>query len=109
MATEVKWTNRAISNLNRIHNFIALDSPIYAERFTKSLVMATEKQLFLQPLSGRLLPEFANTPICYLREFIYKGYRVIYNPSNSPDSVNIIAVINGRQDVNKNVKAEWIL
>lgn len=109
MATEIKWTERAIYNLNRIYNFIYLDSPIYAKRFTTSLVVSIENLLCQQPLSGRLVPEFSNTPISYLREIIYKGYRVIYNPSDSPSSISVIAVINGRQDVGQNIKADWIL
>jgi toxin ParE1/3/4 len=109
MATEIKWTDRAINNLNRIHNFIALDSPIYAKRFTISLVTSTENLLSKQPLSGRQLPEFINTPVSYLREVIYKGYRVIYNPSNFPTSVSVVAIINGRQDVWQNIKTDWIL
>lgn len=80
MATKVEWTDRAITNLNNIYDFIALDSETYANRFVKALIKSTEKQLSVFPYSGRYIPEFENTPLCFLKEVLFKGYRIIYNP-----------------------------
>jgi len=109
MATKIEWTERSVTNLNHIYNFIAADSPTYAIRFVKNLVNSSEKLLKEFPLSGRFVPEFQNTPIHFLKELIFKGYRVIYNPSNAPDKVTIISVINGRMDIEKDSNKNYIL
>ena len=109
METKIEWTEKAESNLNNILDFIALDSPTYAKRFVKSLIEATQTQLVKFPHSGRLVPEFENTPINHLKELIFKGYRVIYIFKERSDKIIIIAVINGRQDVYKNIKPDWLL
>ncbi|MFA6923727.1 MAG: type II toxin-antitoxin system RelE/ParE family toxin [Bacteroidales bacterium] len=109
MATKIEWSEKSVSNLNHIYDFIAKDSPTYAKRFVKSLIETTEKQLFKFPLIGRPAPEFQNTPVNFLKEVMYKGYRIIYLHSDSSEKICIIAVINGRQDIIKNVKPDWVL
>jgi plasmid stabilization system protein ParE len=109
MGTKIEWSEKAVSNLNHIFVFIASDSPIYAKRFVNSLITTTETQLCKFPLIGRSVPEFHNTPVNYLKEVIFKGYRVIYYYSDPLEKVYIVAVINGRQDLTKNVKPDWIL
>jgi len=98
MAQKVTWTPRSVAHINRIHDYIAEDSAIYANRFIKDLVLHTEKLLQNHPQSGRLVPEFGNTPLKALREIIFKGYRIIYHP----DTLYILSVINGRMDMAKN-------
>jgi toxin ParE1/3/4 len=109
MATEIRWSEKASSNLQHIHDYIASDSPYYAERFINKLVLSVEKQLRSQPLSGRIIPEFERTLLDYLKEVIFKGYRIIYNPSKAPASITIIAVLNSKMDVPKQVSQSWIL
>ena len=108
MATEVIWTEWSDRNIESIHEFISKDSVFYATRFIKNLVLSTNKQLSLKPLSGRVIPEFEGTHLNFLREVIYKGYRVLYDPSDSPAKVEIIAVTSGRQEL-RNVNTEWDL
>ena len=103
MAAKINWSDRSIRNLNHIHDFIAYDSAVYANRFVKSLVLAAEKQLRDYPLIGRPVPEFQNTPLSFLREVIFKGYRIIYNPV-SVEEIIIIAVISGRMDL---FRSDW--
>jgi len=73
MAQGVTWSFRAEHNLQSIFEYIAQDSEIYASRFVKRLVLATEAHLPTNRLAGRLVPEFTATPLGYLREFIFKG------------------------------------
>jgi toxin ParE1/3/4 len=94
--TQIKWTDRSVTSLHHIYDFIAADSEIYAARFIQSLITATEKQLKQQPLSGRPVPEFTKTQLDFLREIVYRGYRIIYNPQRQPKEVSIITVISGR-------------
>ncbi len=53
---KVKWTEKASSNLQAIHDYIAKDSKTYATRFIKSLIRATTK-LEQMPRCGRMVPE----------------------------------------------------
>lgn len=69
----VEWSQKASSNLNKIYFYIAEDSPVYAKRFTESLIRKTENQLSSVPNSGKKVPEFENTPLAFLREVILKA------------------------------------
>ena len=109
METKIRWTNQAILNLNNIHNYISSGSKTYADRFISSLILTTEKQLQHYPHSGRPVPEFNNTQIHFLREVVFKGYRIIYNPLNVPERIAIISVMHGRMDVLRNIKSIWEL
>jgi plasmid stabilization system protein ParE len=50
---KIKWTERASSNLQAIHDYIARDSKTYATQFIKSLIKATTK-LEIMPHCGRI-------------------------------------------------------
>ena len=97
MEKEIKWSVSSEQNLYSIYQYIAEDSEIYAERFVSRLVSSTESQLKDYPNIGRAVPEFAKTPFHYLRELIFKGYRVIYDPEGS--QITIVAVVHGRMDM----------
>ena len=71
---EIKWTERASSNLQAIFDYISRDSKTYAVRYVKALILAT-KRLETMPRSGRIVPEFENPE---LREVIYGNYRMVY-------------------------------
>lgn len=102
MATQVTWSHKARTHLARIHRHIAEDSSVYANRFTKKLIQHTQDQLSNHPLSGRKVPEFHQTPLGELREIIFKGYRIIYNPAQAPEQVTVLAVMSGRMDLENN-------
>jgi plasmid stabilization system protein ParE len=95
--------------LQHIYDYIAFDSDLYANRFITQLIQRTEKQLSKYPLSGRAVPEFDKTPLLFLHELIFKGYRIIYNPTHMPNKIVIITVLNGRMDVGQHIKEEWII
>jgi plasmid stabilization system protein ParE len=101
----VIWSRKADNYLERTYKFIAKDSEVYAHRFIKSLILYTE-EFFTQdlPSDGRAVPEFEGTPLAYLKEIIYRGYRIIYEPAISPtDSIYVVLVISGRQDIQRHI------
>ena len=106
MAAKIKWSDKAVANLNHLYSFIAFDSEVYAKRFIKTLVKITEVQLQRFPLIGRPVPEFQNTPLSFLREVIYKGYRIIYNVALA-EEITIVAVVSGRMDLPGMSKSDW--
>ena len=70
----VIWTHAAVSDLHRIGDHIALDSPRYAERFTEKLRSSTEV-LELFPGGSRMIPELEDPE---LRELIVGNYRIMF-------------------------------
>ncbi len=71
---EVKWTKKAIVDLQSIYAYISLDSQFYAERCADKLSSRVD-QLIFHPLSGRVVPEKEDSSI---RELIEGNYRIIY-------------------------------
>jgi toxin ParE1/3/4 len=59
---KVRWTLKAISQIEQIFNYIAHDSVSYASRFVSSLVK-TGDSLSEMPLRGRIVPEFQDNII----------------------------------------------
>jgi len=72
--TPLIWTRRAIEDVQSIRQFIAQDSPHYAELVRQQLIAAV-KRLSTFPQSGRVVPE-ANNPA--IREVIQGSYRIVY-------------------------------
>ncbi len=54
---KVVWTDAAKRNLRTIHDYIAQNSPAYAQRMVDRLT-SRSKQIGVFPLSGRVVPEF---------------------------------------------------
>ncbi len=109
METKIKWSEKSALHLQNIYNYIAEDSEIYAYRFVNQLILSVEAQLSVFPLSGRNIPEFEGTYIYYLKEVIYKGYRIIYNPEKQPKTLTILAIINCKMSFDKNINPEWVV
>lgn len=72
--TQLIWTRRAIEDVQAIRQFIAQDSPPYAQLVTQRLIAAVERLPAL-PQSGRIVPEI-NDPT--IREIIQGSYRIVY-------------------------------
>ena len=90
---KVVWTGPALKDLEIIVRYIAMDSPRYAERFSKRLVRAP---LVLKeyPLLGRVVPEYE---LSNFRELIHGAYRIIYEIRQ--DICYIEAVIHASRDL----------
>ena len=71
---KVHWTATAERHLDRIHDYIALDSTLYARR-TIARIIRRSQQIAEFPLSGRKVPEYDRENV---REIIEGQYRIIY-------------------------------
>jgi toxin ParE1/3/4 len=84
---EIIWTPFALEDLQSIYDYIAKDSPYYANRFIDKLVDRVDILIDL-PEAGRIVPEFENELI---RELIEGSYRIIYK-INSINEIGIVRV-----------------
>jgi len=83
----IKWTPKAIIDLNNIAEFIAKESIKYARLTVKTIKLKT-KVLIHQPKIGRAVPEINNDNI---RELIQGNYRIIYWIENE-QTVHILTI-----------------
>ncbi|MFH1825082.1 MAG: type II toxin-antitoxin system RelE/ParE family toxin [Candidatus Firestonebacteria bacterium] len=101
---KIKWTEKASTHLQTIHEYIAKDSETYATRFIISLIKATEK-LEMMPQCGRIVSELETYGF---REVIYQNYRIVYRIIKD-DNIEILAVIHGAREFKKVFCEEWEL
>lgn len=101
---KIRWTEKASSHLQTIHEYIARDSKTYATRFIRSLIKATIK-LETMPRVGRIVPELESYGF---REVIYQNYRIIYRVTSNED-VEILAVFHAARNFKKAFYEEWEL
>jgi len=71
---QVKWSPVAIRELQSIHEYIAVDSQLYADRMIDRIIERVE-MLESHVLIGRIVPEFDKP---YIRELIEGSYRIVY-------------------------------
>lgn len=86
---QVTWSPSSLADLEGIAEFIARDSPHYANLFIQAAVSHVEK-LAEFPRSGRRVPEYGKEE---LREFLYESYRIVYRIRGS--GVEVAAVVHG--------------
>jgi plasmid stabilization system protein ParE len=70
----VYWTNSATWHLQRIHDYIAADSKIYARRMIDRLTRRTEQIVNFPLLGGKVLEYDADD----IREVLEGNFRIIY-------------------------------
>lgn len=92
---QIRWTLTAAEDVRLLEEWIARDSPLSAVDFTDRLIGSVEK-LADSPLLGRKVPEFNQDD---LREFIFRGYRVVYSVGES--FVTILRVVHGARDMRR--------
>jgi len=78
-------------DLKEIHDFIAKDSLLYAQKVTDELVDASET-LSSSPRRGRIVPE---VELDNIRELFLYSYRMIYEIDGH--SIYILALIHGKR------------
>jgi len=98
---KVIWSEQALLDVEHIRDYIAQDSPAYAQPFIERLLQAT-RHLPEFPQIGRLMPE-AKSPS--IREVIYQGYRIVYRLC--PDTVEIVMVAHGSRDLGNPDNPSW--
>ena len=80
------WSPLAIANVESIRDYVALDSPVYADLVVRR-IMSSVDRLAVFPESGRVVPEVGRPEI---REVVMRPYRVVYRLLN--DGVEIATV-----------------
>ena len=86
---ELTWSPRAAADLEEIREYIAVDSPAYADLTVRRL-MASVERLGQFPDSGRVVPERESLE---LREVITGRFRIVYRRRR--DLVEIVTVFRG--------------
>jgi len=99
---KVIWTERALSQVREILDYIAEDSPTNAVRFGTRLV-ESPRPLAHSPEIGCVVPEFGDESI---REIRCGPYRVMYKLFD--DACYVTTVIHGSRDVARLVDpSDW--
>ena len=91
MAYVVRWSPRALEDVEAIADYIEKDSSFYAKAVVAKIV-AVSRRLVDFPFSGRVVPETGDDAV---REFFVFSYRVIYRVEGS--NVTIAAVVHGKR------------
>jgi plasmid stabilization system protein ParE len=90
---KVKWTEAALSDIERIVSYIAKDSPNYAAGLVREARDAA-RTLGRLAQRGRVVPEWHDASV---RELFVGNYRLIYKVAG-PD-VFVLGVIHGARDL----------
>jgi addiction module RelE/StbE family toxin len=85
---EIIWTQRSLTDLKSIAEYISLDSIKYASLTVERIINVTS-YLETNPRIGRMVPEMRRQD--KIREIILGNYRIIYKIS-SPNTVHILTV-----------------
>lgn len=72
--TELRWTDRAVADLEEIGDFIARDKPAAARAWVGRL-QERARAAATTPQAGRVVPELGRQDI---REVILRSYRIVY-------------------------------
>ncbi len=91
----VDWAQPALDDLQEIYDFIARDSPRYAQ-LTVERVTTAAGRLARFPQLGEILSEFPN--VAY-RQMIVGAYRLIYREDLEQNRVIVMGVIHGSRDL----------
>ena len=93
---EVIWSITAERDLLNIVEYIAQDSPANALKILQNITTKA-KNLYQNPLRGRIIPELQSQGIYHYRELIIKPWRVMYKVAEK--KVYVLSVIDSRQNV----------
>ncbi len=85
----VDWAAPAATDLREVFEFIARDSPRYAQLTVERITEAAAR-LAQFPQLGEVLPEF---PERLYRQVVVGAYRLIYREDSAHDRVVVVAVI----------------
>lgn len=98
---KVIWSEQALLDVEHIRDYIAQDSPVYAQPFIERLLHTT-RHLPDFPKSGRPMPEADNPDI---REVIYQGYRIVYRLRS--ETIEIVMVAHGSRNLSDPQNHRW--
>ncbi len=92
---KIVWTERSLTDLEDIVEYIAKDSLKYA-KITIEKILNITSILENQPLTGRIIPELNDENY---RELIIGNYRILYE--HDKIKINILTVHNSRRELRK--------
>ena len=87
----ISWTDKAVKQLDKIFEYIAADSTLYAYRTIEKIIDQVESVAH-HPHKGRVVPEYERKDI---REVFHHPYRIIYLIRESNHRIEILSVIHG--------------
>lgn len=87
----IEWTERALTDLRAIDDYIAVDNPLAAERWIGRLIAKAEGAARL-PLAGRIVPEKAQADV---REVFVRTYRIVYRVREG--GIRVLTVFEGHR------------
>jgi toxin ParE1/3/4 len=90
-ALSVFWTDRALSDLEAIGDYIARDNAVAAERWVMKLCAVAEG-VAMAPLAGRRVPELGREDV---RETFLRTYRIVYRVAE--ERLEILTVFEGHR------------
>jgi len=96
---KINWTNEAKYWLKYIHDYIALDNPKAAQKVTKGI----HEQVDLLKVFPEIGYKFDHASKNNIRIILYGHYRIAYL-IKSKTSIDILAIIHGRMDINEYFK-----
>ena len=100
---KIIWAEPTNNDLKNIKEFIKKGSDYYAEIFTLKLINAADI-LENFPEAGRIVPEYNKS---YIREIIFKGYRIIYKIES--EYIYVLTVIHGSRDLKRHINENDII
>ncbi len=92
---QIDWAEPALADLREVYDFIAQDSPRFAQLTVEKITDAVAR-LATFPQLGEILPEF---PKLAYRQIVVGSYRLIYREDPDNDRVLIMGVIHARRDL----------
>jgi toxin ParE1/3/4 len=95
-AHRVIWAEAAVRDLEDIISFVAIDSPLHAERLLKRL-SAKARSLETSAHRGRIVPELLRFGMRTWRELVVRPYRLIYRVLG--ETVIVLALFDGRREL----------
>ena len=90
---KVHWTEAALQQLTAIHDYIARDSQLYAQRVVDRITRKSTS-IGTLPWAGSMVPEDESPE---LREVFDRPYRIIYRILQ--DRIDVVAVIHGARQL----------
>ena len=96
----VIWTNNAKRELRGVYDYVAKNSPRYAQGVVDRITRKTE-QLATFPRFGAEVPEYGDESI---RELVEHPYRIIYRVCD--DRVEILSVVHGARQLPPDVPGD---
>lgn len=99
----VVWSEPSEFDLDDLYDYIAKESPIYAEQFIDQILKEVGA-LAHSPRIGRIVPEAGSDVI---RERIVQSQRVIYFIDDKKEIMYILALVHVRRNLQSDEDKPW--